>query len=185
MKHRIFIAINLPQETKEKIIPFFKELKKLNKRWPIKWVRPGLWHLTLHFLGNIKEDQIKKIKKILKKETKDFGPLKLSLKDFGAFPNLSFPRVIFLKAKEEEGDLKNFVSRLTKILKKEGFSPDEKEWRPHITLARVKGKVHLKGIDHLIPKGFSFYVKSIDLMESRLLPQGPEYTVLESYKLKL
>ena len=52
---RTFIAIELPQETKNFLNNTQEQLKQA--RADVKWVSPGNIHLTLKFLGEIKESK--------------------------------------------------------------------------------------------------------------------------------
>ena len=56
---RLFIALELKEEVRKKI---FKDLEPLRrKNQSIHWVDQEHYHLTLKFLGEVKEDKIKKI----------------------------------------------------------------------------------------------------------------------------
>ena len=48
---RSFIAIDFPQETREKLAAIQEQLKQ--SRAGVRWVKPAGIHLTLKFLGNI------------------------------------------------------------------------------------------------------------------------------------
>jgi len=189
MNHRIFIAINLPGKVKEKLGELISELKRKNKLAPIKWVDSNILHLTLHFLGNLRDEQIEKVKQILKGRIEEKRPIELSLGLIGAFPNLREPRVIFIEAKEESGNLVKLVKELGEDLLNKGFPIDNRPWRSHITLGRVKGPStglrtgKLEGIDHWSSDGQKWPVESVDLMESELGSAGPQYKVVESFKL--
>ena len=62
---RTFIALTLPPRTKELLGQIQEELKSCQLH--AKWVNPSNMHITLKFLGEIKEDNLPKIEEIMKK----------------------------------------------------------------------------------------------------------------------
>ena len=105
-------------------------------------------------------------------------------KQLGAFPDLNNPRLIYLPAKEVDG---NRLGRLQKEigddLKQIGIKVEARPWTPHLTLARVKNPIIFQPANFTCPEQ-KIAVTSIELMESQLKPSGPEYGVLTSYSLK-
>ena len=187
MLKRLFIAINLPENLKEKLIKFQQKFKEL----PAKWVKKENLHLTLVFLGYLKEFHLEKVKEIVKSTAKDFSPFSVFLKKvcFGP-PKISPPRLVWVELEKNE-NLENLVKKLQNQLKenKVPFLVEEREFLPHITLARIKKwefqRMELEErprINELIKD--SFEVRSIEIMESHLKRTGAEYSVLESFSLK-
>jgi 2'-5' RNA ligase len=180
---RLFIAINLSEKIKRKIIEFTDKLAKNNKNKPIKWVMGDGLHITLHFLGyadGILEEQVKLAMQSLSGK---FGELKFTLGKISAFPGLASPRVIFLECEQTNG---KSVLKLQELLGEKltqlGIVVDERPWKPHITLGRVKERCDFKTGDCAV-EPLNFSVSSFELMESRLTPQGAEYEKVVSYNL--
>lgn len=187
MGKRIFLAINLPKEIKE----ILAEIKSRFSELPAKWVRPENLHLTLAFLGYLKEEDLKKVIEIVK-NISDSHP-HFSLKIFKvsfAPPKMKIPRMVWAylerseKLSEIERDLKRslFQSRIP-------FLKEGKDFLPHITLARIRKWEFLRQdpeerveIDENLE--LSFDVNSIEVMESKLKKPSPEYLVLKSFELK-
>lgn len=183
MKTRAFIAVNLPEEIKKVLGDFILKLKKLNSR-PIKWVKPEIIHLTLHFLGYLDENQLNKVKEILAEITPNYSTFKLQLKEIGGFPNISRPRVIFVNCQDLSlKTLSDYQKDLAKVLEKAGFRVEERPWQMHLTLARLRTPDSIN-----LPKekilSLTYQIKSVDLMKSELFRQGPRYTILEKFCLK-
>ncbi len=180
---RAFIAFNLPSSVKERL----KNIQDLFKKCDLKakWVEPHNLHLTLKFLGNIKEEKINSIKEILKKIGDQFYKLEVALIDFGFFPSSSNPRVFFVSIDKEE-ELTLIAQELEKELTSLGF-PQEKKFKSHITLARIKEKKNI----HLLKEKIKevkledrFTLSEIALFESILTPQGPIYEEIFKITLK-
>lgn len=183
MKHRLFVAINLPQKLKNKLSRLILELQKRNKRLAIKWVASKNLHLTLHFLGYLNDDQISEIKKILNRIKGQHSRFKMRVGEIGGFPNLNSPKVIFIDSKETENkEAQKIQKELSRELQKIDLKIDKRPWQEHITLARVKAKCQPK-IPRVEITDSEFEVGSIELMESELGSDGPRYSIVESFEL--
>ena len=183
---RASISIEIPQEIKEKISLIQEQLKSVET--PVSWVRLDSIHLTLKFLGNIMEEQIPDIKKCIDISVNGISPFKVNVKGGGVFPNLNYPRVIWLGLEDRTDSLFKLQKGIDSCLEKIGFEPEERGFTPHLTLGRVKslkGKTHLIRTIHIykdIEVG-EIYVDKIKLMRSQLNPTGAIYTVLEEVRL--
>jgi len=183
---RAFISIEIPQEIKEKISLIQEQLKSVET--PVSWVRLDSIHLTLKFLGNIMEEQIPDIKKCIDTAVNGISPFNVNVKGGGVFPNLNYPRVIWLGLEDKTDSLFKIQKGIDNCLEKIGFEPEERGFKPHLTLGRVKS---LKGKNQLIRTIHIYkdievgeiYVDKIKLMRSQLNPAGAIYTVLEEVRL--
>lgn len=186
-RHRIFIAINLPENIKEK-------LGKYSQKWPnlpAKWTKPENLHITLVFIGDINEERILEIKKAIACVVKEQKPFFMALNQVCYGPlKIMPPRMVWLIA-EKSQEYALLCKKLEKVLSestKISFRPERNELTPHVTLARIKEWQWQRiepderpEIEEFID--LKFQVESIDLMESILKRIGPEYKILESYQL--
>lgn len=181
---RCFIALNLPTEVKAEFKKIQDDLRQKNSGVKITWVDPCLAHINLHFLGDLKENEVNDLKENLALSEGKFGPLTLSLTGAGAFPSLKMPRILFLGLRQANGDsLIRLYQEIGQILKTQKLSPEERPFIAHVTLGRIKDRnKKVKIIGEEMPN-ITFQVKSFELMESTLRPAGPEYKVLNSYQL--
>ncbi|MFA5413726.1 MAG: RNA 2',3'-cyclic phosphodiesterase [Patescibacteria group bacterium] len=182
MNKRAFIAINLPDEIKTKFDLVIEELKKLNPDYGIKWIEPENLHLTLHFFGDLTEKQIALVEEGIEEITKNIESFKMATGDFGCFPNEREPRVFFAAA-EATKILHDLIGKLEVMLENFGYKVDTRPWQGHLTLGRVKdwSRCKISGVK-IMPMNFT--VKSIELMESELTPEGSIYSVIKSFPLK-
>lgn len=184
MLHRIFLAINLPNEIKD----FLKNYQEEFREIPAKWVKPENLHITLLFLGNIKADFLPKIFQICETLSKKFQKFHIELEKIDFFPKNTFPpQMIWVFVKKSETlDLLQKSLREELIKNHVPFHDEEREFFPHITLARIK-KFEFRRLDpDEIPEikreiSLSFEAESIDVMESHLKRDGPQYYLLKSY----
>lgn len=182
MNHRIFIAINFPDDLKKRILDCQNKLKKFD--WPVRWVGEANMHLTLKFLGSIDYESLKKIKQIVGGVVNQYKPFTIAFKDLLAFPNLQRPRVIGLEILENK-ELNSLANELRgKIDQASIGQPEERPFVSHVTLGRVKNPAgHWQALSK-IKFADSFTVKSVEIMESVLKPEGPVYKVVESFQLR-
>lgn len=190
MRHRIFIAINLPEDIKKRLIEF---RNKWPEELPIRWVKTDNLHITLSFLGYVQDEEIPGICKIIEGVSSRREAFQISLKKiiYGP-PKKMPPRMVWV-----EGEKSKELGKLQKDLENSLYSssvPSLKEsearpYAPHITLGRIR-EWEFKQIEpEERPEineniSLSFEVNSIELMESNLKRGGAEYSVLESCPLK-
>ena len=82
---RSFIAIELPEETRQKLAAIQEQLKE--SRAGVRWVKPASIHLTLKFLGNILPEQVEGIAEAAAKLVQDEPPIVLWAGGLGGFLN--------------------------------------------------------------------------------------------------
>lgn len=187
-QQRTFLAINLSNEIKKELELIIEELASKNRGKDIKWVNSEILHITLHFLGYISKEEIKAVDKLLDTITSKFKQSKLKYNSLDIFPNHQNPKVICITT-EKIGD-NDSVNKLREAIGKElkelEFKIDKRPWNAHITLGRIKDrrvrKINL-GVKLGEIKNEVLEIKSIELMESKLLPEGPVYSVIKSYNL--
>ena len=164
MKKMVFVAINLPPETKEELANLLKQLKKINSQPVVRYVKTKGIHLTLHFLGYLTEQEIDQVKEVIKRLAKNYQSTVLLTGKIDAFPNLNQPRVIFLSSHQKAGEsLINLQQDLAENLEKIGLTIDHRNWQPHLTLARIVGPCQFKTEQVKLPS-LEIPVKSIELM---------------------
>jgi 2'-5' RNA ligase len=180
---RVFIAINLPEKIIEKLADLQNQLAEFDL--PIRWTKPKNIHFTLCFLGEISYQRIEKVKEICDKVIGKYKSFNLKIKNLGGFPNEKNPRILWVGV-EDGQSLVNLQKELTEKLRDLGFEIEKREFSPHLTLGRTKGRI--KEFEATISKMGEvnlgeFEVESIEVMESELKPEGPEYRSIESFQL--
>lgn len=182
---RTFLALPLAPIFLEEISPFLKEIK--NKIDGVKWVLPEQVHITLHFFGATTETEVDKIKMIVIPIAAEFLPLRLALEDVGTFPHSHSPRIIWIGLAGETEFLTRLQKEIEEKLGSAGFLLEDRPFRPHATIGRVKdGKGFRTNSDFdsiLFPKSKSKVIDHIVLYQSHLSSEGPSYEILESFHL--
>jgi len=189
MNHRIFIAINLPKDIKTQLLNYQKELKNL----PIRWVKEDNLHITLIFLGYLKDEQVAEVCKKSKEVVQKNAPFLINLTEICYGPPQKMPPRMVWVTGEKSQELANLKDNLEKeLLGGPGLNNLKTEARafsPHITLGRIRQWEWLRIDPEERPQvekefSLSFEVQSIEVMESQLKRGGVEYTILESARLK-
>ena len=188
---RSFIAIELPGELKSGLSQLQAQLKAAGHA-PVKWVDPYSIHLTLKFLGNIDADRVDEITRVMEAAAREISPFHLEVRGLGAFPNLRRVQVVWVGVGGEVEQLGQLQRRLESGLAPLGFAPESREFRPHLTIARLRERASLdeqQSFGQLIGStGFEtvyrFGVDSVNLMRSQLTREGAIYTRISSARLK-
>ncbi len=147
---------------------------------PLRVVAPENLHVTLKFLGEIREDQVHEVTQAMDRALKGFTSFEARLRGLGAFPGMGYIRVIWVGIVNEE--LVKMQRALDAELAKLGF-PREKKFHPHLTLARVKSRRGLDRVrgylaEHADKDYGEALVDRVELKKSVLTPRGPIYSSL-------
>ena len=182
---RSFIAIELPDEIRRALDQVQKDLKSVRG---VRWVQPDSIHLTLKFLGSIVAEQVTAIAAAVGKVVHGEPPLALNVSGLGAFPNARRPRVIWVGIVGDVERLGRLQARLEETLEPLGFPREERSFRPHLTLGRVKEPRRPPDLtralaETTVPASNPFDVREILVYKSDLRPTGAIYTKLQHLPL--
>lgn len=185
---RLFWAINLPPPLKARLAAVQERLKGIDA--DVKWVEEENFHLTLQFLGNVAAAKLSTLTENMQKILTGFPSFQLQLGGVGFFPNHRRPRVLWAGVADGLSALQQLQERVQKANLLSGFPAEERDFRPHLTLARLRSD---RGLNALLAavKELSgeathlgeFSVTSVDLMQSELSRRGPTYTLITPVKL--
>jgi 2'-5' RNA ligase len=183
---RSFIAIDLTPDVRRGLGVAQQKLREALVGESIRWVRPEGIHLTLKFLGDQPPDRIERIGEELSRWAQGGSPLDLEIGNAGAFPDLARPRVLWVGVHEPSGRLVGSVDRLEKGLETLGIRKEDRPFRPHLTLARVKDRLTPDGLETLRGQLERLAgerigeqrAEAVTLLRSDLRPSGAVYTVL-------
>ena len=180
---RVFIGIPIGRKIKS-ILPIVKSAVNCNPNY-IKWISPENIHLTLSFLGNIRvKDTHHLIESLEKKITSN--DFQLTITGTGVFPSSKSPKVLWLGISKVIDGLILLQSQVEESIREFKDNYENNTFTPHISIARIR-KLHSK-ID-VLPFMNSVYspieldVNSICLYESKLSPEGTQYTVLHAFPI--
>ena len=181
---RSFFACEISPENLSRIDILLVKLKASSPK-PVKWVSSQNMHLTLKFIGEFNPNDLQNARAGLEKALKTLRPFKFEIKNMGAFPSPSRPKVVWLGINTDET-----LNQLTKIINVEteklGYPSERRPFSAHITLGRVKSYAsldELKMIGSLINANRDIEIGTQEVgklyfFRSDLTPQGPVYNEL-------
>lgn len=183
---RAFIAFDLPDRIKSEIQSISQTLRQLNLNKSIKWVEPKNLHVTLKFLGDTEPKKIDSLTEKIKKQLHPITPFRVSFSKIGAFPNQNKPNVIWVDLFPKDR-LSMIYNTIEEICISAGFKADQKPFKTHITIARLKRSTrsaHVQQISKWIRNtppvpSTEFLITGISIYQSNLTPNGPLYTRLQ------
>ena len=184
---RVFIAVQLSTDVRAKLKEALERLKEAGA--DMRYVKSENAHLTLRFLGKVAESELENIKKAMEKALQGICVFKVSFSGVGAFLQTETPRVVWTPVREGKEELCRIRDLLQKTLFQVGIEKEDREYHPHLTLARVKSHrardklVSWIGSNNDLDLG-SMEVSQVALMESTLTRDGPKYRPLAIVNLR-
>jgi 2'-5' RNA ligase len=177
---RIFIAVKI--DAGENLLNMISDLKAGLKEERVKWTETGNFHITLAFLGYTEETKIKAISNMLRTACEGFGEFEIIIKGAGVFKNFSDPRILWTGIEPSE-KLNKLYDCIKSGLKDTGISLEERTFRPHLTLGRIKSIGDHENLQSLVTSYLtaemkSQRVKEVILYESIIFQTGPVYKPL-------
>ena len=174
---RIFIAVKV--EAGEALLKMLFAFKSRLNGENIKWVNADNIHITLAFLGNTEDEQIKIISKMLKTVCEGFGKFDLIIKGCGVFKSHNDPRIIWTGIEHSE-NLNQLNRLIISGLKDAGIRLEDRPFKPHLTLGRMKYLKPGNTLREVIEKFRDVEIQKVPvneviLYESVLLVSGPVY----------
>jgi RNA 2',3'-cyclic 3'-phosphodiesterase len=183
---RTFIAIPLPNECQVLLDQMQQQLRACKA--DVRWVAIPSIHLTLKFLGEVVPEAIPKLHGLLSEACKSERRIELVLRGLGCFPNARNPRVIWCGIDGETDSLLRLQHGVESSCAQLGFAPEDRPFRPHLTLGRVQGRKNVQSLMDRVVGGYdhacSFQADRFHIYKSSLKPQGAVYTVLNTVVLK-
>ncbi|QGT99640.1 2'-5' RNA ligase [Candidatus Syntrophocurvum alkaliphilum] len=183
---RTFISIPIPKTVKDYVSKVKTELNTVEP--DVKWVEYENYHLTVKFLGNINENQLKEIKHNLVIVGENCPNFDLILDRIGFFPNHIRPRVVWIGLKGELDKASFLTNRVDAYLGNLGFET-ERNHHFHLTLGRIRSEDNKQefmkkcnAMQNNIKK-LRFSINEFKLMESKLSSNGPQYSELGRFSL--
>lgn len=181
MTHRLFISLELPDEIKQTIFNITCQ-SDFND---IKWESLDKLHFTIKFLGEVPKELTDSIENSIWNSLTGFKQFNITFNRFGFFLNKGIP-VIFYLAIKQNNYFHELKTKIDEGLSGLGFTNEQRTFKPHITLLRMKKKNDIVVYDKFNNRNideFSFIAKEISLVKSTLKPQGSVYQKLTKFVL--
>lgn len=176
---RLFTAIDLPEDIRRR----FADLQ-IPGTVDARWTSPSQFHVTLRFIGDADESMATRYEEALNQ----IAPPVASCEPYGldVLPSRRNPSVMVVGLRRTDS-LLSVYDAVSRALNDTGVEPEDRKYRPHVTLARLNDaspeRVHevLDAYgDASLP---SFTARTFHLYESTLTPEGAVHERRASFDL--
>jgi 2'-5' RNA ligase len=176
---RTFVAIELDRALREPLVRLLRE--QLPRTRDVRWCTEQQLHLTLKFLGDVRDEQLAKVYDAVGQATRQVEPFTIRLAPLGCFPTPRSPRVLWCGIEDASRSCARWIELADPLFEALGFPRETRAFHPHITLGRSKnrdgGNVMRSVLDQLAPPPSRVMtVREVIVFESRLDPRGAQYT---------
>lgn len=185
---RMFCAFELPEALRSQIHEHARRLRDAVPDVAASWSRPENIHLTLNFFGNVDQVQVPVISAAATRVINKFSAINVRVARTGAFPGPRWPQVLFLGIEDPSGALAKLQGQLADEFAREGFPKEDRVFRPHLTIARVRNP-HRAAALAQTHFDMSFDTVELTLAElvlfrSDLSSKGSRYTPISRHRLE-
>lgn len=180
---RVFYAVELPREVREAATAHAARLRRDFPDARASWARPEGVHITLKFIGEVEAPRVEALSSAARSTVEEFEPFPLTIEEPGTFPPRGAARVLWLGVKDASGGLARLQRRLEQECEAAGFPSEERAFKPHLTLARLRAPAPALSEAHRRTAfgPFDFEVVELVVMRSELGPGGSRYTPLSRH----
>jgi 2'-5' RNA ligase len=188
---RLFVGVDISPQAATGATALIEELRRRAERLApnarIAWIPRERMHLTVRFIGNVDDRMAESIRAVLQPPL-SVAPFDLVLAGSGAFPRTGAPRVLWAGLVAGGESLGGVAREVTARLHQVGVAPEPRDYRPHLTLARIRDAAGLTSSrlcdglsDQMVG---TTRIETITLFESRLSPKGPTYLRLQQTPMR-
>jgi len=190
--HRLFIAAHLPDH-----ITSILEQRQYTLRQHLGdaqnalcWTSTNQFHLTLAFLGRVESTFVPAITNSLETASKVLLSQTLQLGKCGLFCRRGIPSVLWSEVQTSK-EFQGWCVKLRETLRPQCPNLDDKEFHPHLTLARVKSGrsidrcalKHLFEHEELCADQQTWECAQVSLVQSEHCCKGATHSVLHTCNL--
>ncbi len=177
---RLFTALDLPGDVRSAIAAL-----RAPDRLDARWTAPAQYHITLRFIGETDADTAPRYEDALASisaPAPECHPYGLDV-----LPSRRNPSVLVVGV-ERTGSLLSTYQAVSRALEAEGLDPEERTYRPHVTLARLDDRspetVHAFLDAHDAADLPPFRAQQVHLYESTLTDEGAVHERRASFDLE-
>jgi 2'-5' RNA ligase len=187
---RCFIAIDIAEGIRAELADLQQDIADnvAVRKGDVKWVRPEAMHLTLKFLGEIRDREVMDICRVTEAVAARHAAFDFAVKEVGHFGGRS-ARVLWVGAGLDCPALSRLQEDLEAQLAEAGWPKEGRKFSGHLTLCRVRNAAAGLKLAQITER-----YKDVDLgtvrcgavsvYQSTLKPEGPIYTLLGHYSLR-
>jgi 2'-5' RNA ligase len=179
---RAFVAVEPPGVVLDAIESLADRLR--DDHPSLRWTNRAQWHVTLQFLGRVEAADA--ITSALADAVATRGPSRVRLGGGGGFPKPARASVLWLGVVQGAKALGDLSADVGAAASSCGAAPDERPFRPHVTLARARAGADVRALLDVIgegPVGPAWTIDEVVLFSSDTRPEGARYTAVRRIPL--
>lgn len=186
MAVRTFLGLPLAEGIVAGLLKAQREL--MDAGGHVRWVSGGNLHLTVKFLGAVEDRDLGEVCRLAEAAAAQVQPFEFVVKALSSVPPAGQMRMVWCGIEEATGRLARLAELLEQAYVGMGFKRENRRFRPHLTLGRVKAG---RNVDQLRAAVARFAdanfgtqpAKELIVLSSQLTPDGPIYSPLATAKL--
>ena len=185
---RMFCAFELPESLRVRIKEHAERVREVVPDAAASWSRPENIHLTMKFFGNMDQANVAIVSDVLARVAKESAPIGIAVGGTGVFPRPSRPQVLWIGIDDRTGALAKLQKRVEDECAREGFPKEDRAFRPHLTIARIRNS---HNANHLSEAHLKLEFASVEVIlnelvffRSELSPKGSKYTPISRSRLE-
>lgn len=188
MKHRLFLAIPLPETFRPQVTSLQNQLSKLSI--PVVWENPAKIHMTLNFLGRVDNNDLLPVNRLINKITTIVPLFNLRISFLETLYRRHEESLIYLAPTGDMEILTDMQKALAKVLHQ--ISPQPIRFLPHFSIGKfqkidpITTKAAIDKIDNFeFAPWEEFTVDKLILFESFVTHKGSTYHKFHEFPLHL
>jgi 2'-5' RNA ligase len=183
---RLFVAVVPPDaalaELEQAVAPLRAAAPEL------RWTGMAAWHLTLAFLGEVREETLTDLQARLERAARRHPPQRLAIAGGGAFPSARRAQVLWAGFSADGKALAALADSVAAGARRAGAPPpgQQRKYRAHLTLARCRAPADVSNLSLRLAgfSGTAWTATSVHLIRSHLSGGPPHYEDLAAWPLQ-
>jgi 2'-5' RNA ligase len=134
---RAFCALNLDVASTRRLHEAALALRAHGLAWEARWVPPTRMHVTLKFFGDVDLGLAPALSDAIAPLSDAESVIRVGYTRLAGFPSDDRAEVIVALVDDVAGDVRRLRERVEEATNQLGFEREDREFRPHVTLARL------------------------------------------------
>jgi RNA 2',3'-cyclic 3'-phosphodiesterase len=187
---RLFIAMPVPAEVKRELRKVQAKMRSKLPEADVRWTAPEQFHLTLKFLGNVEAIRVESLVAGTRKACGGFAPVRLHAERIGFFPHAHAPKVIWVWAHDDIGDLIRLQRAIASATEQFSEHEEDRNFTGHLTLgrsrrlkqseSRVLAEMAMEWEGHAMG---DWMATTVEIMRSELSSKGTQHSCIAEIPL--
>ena len=181
MVTRTFLALDLDEAAIHRLANIQQRL--LGAGAKVRWTPPANQHVTMKFLGDVADTDLPRVCEVAAEIAAATEAFEFTVDRIVSVPPAGHMRMVWAEIGEPTGRMADLADRLNDAYAAMGFKAEDRRFKGHLTLGRVKGGANVAALRAAIDETPAIdldpqYADELVVYASELTSEGPIYTVL-------